>query len=189
MITNEQLAQWHKEFENNRKRHLSPHFREWDDFVRWRQHRPLHRRIVIPDFDGPGDHLYEDQLGWQYENFQEVKTNVSRDLFKTYMLKWWHNCGFYYVDNDTLYGFHAEGNPVIFKKLARDRSQPYIGWQIGTIDTHEQEGEEILGVYEEPEEDDEDLELWFLSIWNTLTINGKTLEEVLERSYICYLSM
>ena len=82
MITNEQFVQWHKEYEHLKR--YCGWIGDWDFFVRWRQHRPMQRKIVIPDFDGPGKHLYEDMLGWQYEDKQEVKSSVSRVLFETY---------------------------------------------------------------------------------------------------------
>ena len=184
MITNEQLVQWHKEFENAKAIH--DWIGGWDDYVRWRQHRPMQRKIVIADFNGPGKHLYEDMLGWQYEDKQEVKSSVSRVLFETYVIDWAHNFSFYYVDNDTFYGFHAQGNPIYFKKLERDRSQPCIGWQCEG-NPHPRDGEEILGVYEVPEDSDD--ETAWRTMWDTIKIDGKSLEEVIQRSYIILLSL
>lgn len=179
MITNEQLVQWHKEFEREKENHNW--IGDWESYVRWRQHRPMQRKIVISDFGGPGDHLYEDMLGWQYEHRQEVKSSVSRVLFETYVIDWAQNFCFYYVDNDTFYGFHAQDNPIYFKKLPRDYSEPYIGWQCEG-DPHPKEGEEILGIFEVPTDSDDET-VW-RTMWDTIKIDGKSLEEVIQRSYI-----
>lgn len=179
MATETQLKKWRKEYD-----YIKP-LSSWEAYVRMREHTPEQRKIIIKDFDGPLQHLYEDMLGWQYAQKEEVKSSVSRVIFETYVIDWAHNFSFYYIDNDTFYGFHAQGNPIYFKKLARDRTQPHIGWQCDG-DPHEQEGEEILGIYEVPE-DSEDETSW-RAMWDMITIDGKSLEEVIQRSYIIYLS-
>lgn len=77
---------------------------------------------------------------------------------------------FYYLDNDTFYGIHTEQLPIEFKILPRDKNEPFIGWQCDG-DTHE-DGE-VLYSFNNADE-----------IWDTVRIDGKTLEEVLERSLI-----
>ena len=54
----------------------------------------MQREIVIADFNGPGKHLYENMLGWQYEDKKEVKSSVSRVLFETFVIDWAHNFSF-----------------------------------------------------------------------------------------------
>ena len=179
MATEKQLKKWREEFD-----YIKP-FCTWDAYIEIREHTPEQRKIVIKDFDGPRQHLYEDMLGWQYDNKEEVKSSVSRVIFEKYVIDWSHNFSFYYVDNDTFYGFHAQGNPIYFKKLARDRSKPYIGWQCDG-DPHPNDGEEILGVYEVPVDSDD--ETAWRTMWDTIKIDDKSLEEVIQRSYIIFLS-
>lgn len=88
--------------------------------------------LLDEHFGGQGSHLYEDQLGWQYETKQEYKSNVSRVLFETIVIELWYNFSFYYVDNDTLYGFHMEGNPVCFKKITTEKKRTVHRMAIGS---------------------------------------------------------
>ena len=84
------------------------------------------------------------------------------------------NMSFYYLDNDTFYGIHSEKLPIEVKGLPRNRTEPYIGWQCEG-DTHD-DGK-VLYSFDRPED-----------IWDAVIINGKTLEEVLERSFIIGLN-
>ena len=84
------------------------------------------------------------------------------------------NLAFYYIDNDTFYGIHSEEFPILVKELPRDRTEPYIGWQCDG-DTHD-EGK-VLYSFDKAED-----------IWDNVRIDGKPLEEVLERSYIIGLN-
>lgn len=132
------------------------------------------RKIAIKDFYGEGEHVYVDELGWRELQRQEAKSSVSKEIWNFEIVKVGLNLGFYYIDNDTFYGLHNEEYPIEFKILPRDRSEKYIGWQCDG-DTHEKG--EVL--YSFDNEND---------IWDTVKIDGKSLEEVLERSYIVYLT-
>lgn len=132
------------------------------------------RKIVIPNFYGEGEHIYEDQLGWQPDTKQEAGTIISRKIFKFEVEEVGLNLSFYYLDNDTFYGIHRECYPIKCKILPRDRSEKYIGWQCDG-DTHK-DGIVIASF------DDEH------KIWDNLKIEGHSLEEVLARSYILGLN-
>ena len=133
----------------------------------------MERKVIIKEFFGPGQDLHEDQLGWQEEEKREARSLVSKDVFDTEVVKIGWNLTFYYVDNDTLYGIHAEELPTPVKLLPRDRDEPYIHWQFKS-DTHEDCP--VIASFEDPRE-----------IWDNLKIDGKSLEEVLERSFIVAL--
>ena len=128
------------------------------------------RKIAIENFYGEGKHVYADQLGWQPEERKEARTSVSKEIFEYEIVRVGLNMSFYYLDNDTFYGIHTEQLPIEFKILPRDKNEPFIGWQCDG-DTHE-DGE-VLYSFNNADE-----------IWDTVRIDGKTLEEVLERSLI-----
>lgn len=132
------------------------------------------RKIVLPDFYGKGDHVYEDELGWREEMKKEARSMVSKENFDYHVVTVGLNLGFYYIDGDTFYGIHTEQYPIEVKILPRDRTEEYIGWQC-RVDTHD------IGKVIASFDDEHD-------IWDNLRINGKTLEEVLERSYIMALN-
>lgn len=128
------------------------------------------RRIALKDFYGEGRHIYEDQIGWDEQNRWEARSMVSKEIYDFFVTDMGLNLTFYYIDDDTFYGIHRERYPIQVKILPRDRSEEFIGWQC-EADTHD-EGEVIASF-----DDEQD-------IWDNLRINGKTLEQVLERSYI-----
>ena len=128
------------------------------------------RKIAIENFYGDGEHVYVDQLGWQPDERKEARSSVSQEIFEYEIVRIGLNMSFYYIDNDTFYGIHTERLPIEFKILPRDRKEPFIGWQCDG-DTHD-DGE-VLYSFNNADE-----------IWDTVRINGKALEEVLERSLI-----
>ena len=132
------------------------------------------RKIAIRDFYGKGRHIYEDQLGWPWEAKREAGSLVSKTIFDFEVVEVGLNLAFYYIDNDTFYGIHREEIPIECKVFPRDRTNEYIGWQCDS-DTHK-DGE-VIASFEDPHD-----------IWDNLKIDGKSLEEVLERSYITYLT-
>lgn len=132
------------------------------------------RKIAVENFYGDGKHIYVDELGWRPEERQEARTSVSKEIFDFEVVEVGLNLAFYYIDNDTFYGIHSEVFPIEVKELPRDRTEPYIGWQCEG-DTHDKG--KVLYSFEKAED-----------IWDNVRINGKTLEEVLERSYIIGLN-
>ena len=128
------------------------------------------RKIVLRDFYGDGKHIYEDMLGWIEENKREARSLVSKEIYDFYVTRAGLKLGFYYLDDDNFYGINRERCPYKVSILPRDRSEKYIGWQC-EVDVHD-EGE-VIASFDDVND-----------IWDNLRINGKTLEEVLERSYI-----
>ena len=139
-----------------------------------KRHKLGIRTIVVNDFFGENEHLYLDQLGWTAREKQEARSFVSKEIFEFEVVKVGLNLAFYYVNNDTFYGIHTERIPIEVKVLPRDRdSSLYVNSQCKG-DTHA-EGEVIFSC------DDRSL------LWDGIRIDGKTLEEVLNRSYIITL--
>lgn len=132
------------------------------------------RKIVLPDFHGEGKDLYEDELGWPLYIKKEAGSMVSREIFRDQVEDVGLNLGFYYVDDDTFYGIHRERYPINCKILPRNKSKKYIGEQCDG-DTHPK------GIVIASFDDEKD-------IWDNLKIDGKSLEEVLSRSYIMFLN-
>lgn len=132
------------------------------------------RKIAVHNFYGEGKHIYVDELGWRPEERQEARSSVSKEIFDFEVVEVGLNLAFYYIDNDTFYGIHSEEFPIEVKELPRDRTELYIGWQCDG-DTHD-EGK-VLYTFDKAED-----------IWDNVRIDGKTLEEVLERSYIIGLN-
>lgn len=136
----------------------------------------LTEQIVFPNFFEDGKHLFANQLGWQPNHKSEAHSVVSKEIFDCFIVGCKLNLSFYYVDNDTFYGLHTEGNPIEFKILPRDTSQPFIDWQCDG-DTHK-DGQVLYSFSFDNIE----------QIWDTITIDNKSLEEILERSYIMCLN-
>lgn len=137
--------------------------------------RLRNRKIVVRDFFGDGDHLYEDQLGWTKREKREARSLVSKEIFEHEVVTVGLNLAFYYVDNDTFYGIHTESLPIEVKVLPRDTpDSPYTNSQCKG-DTHVH-GEVIFSCCDSRE------------LWNGVKIDGKTLEEVLNRSLIITLN-
>lgn len=134
----------------------------------------LKRKIAIPNFYGEGKHVYEDELGWPLYAKKEAGSVVSKEIFSDQVVEVGFNLSFYYIDNDTFYGIHRERYPIECKILPKNREEKYIGWQCDG-DTH-RDGKVIASF------DDEH------NIWDNLKINGHSLEDVLERSYIIALN-
>lgn len=129
------------------------------------------RSIAVKYFFGENDHLYIDQLGWTTREKQEAQSFVSKEIFDFEVVKVGLNLAFYYVDNDTFYGIHTECLPIEVKVLPRDKNDsPYINSQCKG-DTHA-EGEVIFSCNDRKE------------LWDGIRIDGKTLEDVLIRSFI-----
>lgn len=103
-----------------------------------------------------------------------MSDEVRKKIFEVEVVEVGLNLAFYYVDNDTFYGIHTESYPIECKILPRDRTEKYIGWQC-QADTH-LDGEVIASFDDEHQ------------IWDNLRIGGKSLEEVISRSYIMALN-
>ena len=129
------------------------------------------RKIVLKDFYVDGEHIYEDMLGWDEDCKKEARSMVSKEIYDFYVTRTGLKLGFYYIDDDSFYGINREVWPYRVYKLYRDLSIKHLGYQT-SVDNFSDEGEVIASFDDEHD------------IWDNLRINGKTLEEVLERSYI-----
>ncbi len=132
--------------------------------------------VVVPNFFGEGKNLEAWQLGWQPENRMETKFSVSKKIFQTYVEIGHFNMIFYYVEDGNFYGFHAENCPIPVFRLKKEANR-YPIYQIESQDTHDYMNGELL--YMIPCDD---------SVWDTVKINGKSLEEVLKHFYIVNIS-
>lgn len=132
------------------------------------------RKIAIPNFFGEGKHAYEDQIGWFEGDRKEARSNVSREVFE-YNMRIGRNLTFYFIDNDTFYEFFGELQHVVLAKPPRDMSEEYTGWQCDEGSDFPSECE-IVQSYDS-----------YKDIWNNTIIDGKTLDYVLDHSYIVEL--
>ena len=133
--------------------------------------RNTNRRIVVPDFYGPGEHIYDDQLGWSLRERTEVRSNISKEIFEFRVIRQGFNLSFYYVDNDEFYRIFGELSSIELRQPDRDYSQKYKAWQV------DEYFNACQGTLLQEFENDDD-------VWDGIIIDGKHLEDVLERSYI-----
>ena len=131
-------------------------------------------KVLIKEFWRKGEDLTAGQLGWQRLEKEEARSLVSKEIFEFEVVEVGWNMSFYYLDNDTFYGIHRERFPIEVKILPRDRTIPYLNSQC-KCDTH-MDGEVIASFDDEHD------------IWDNLKIDGKSLEEVIERSVIIVLN-
>lgn len=132
--------------------------------------------IVARDFFGPGKNLERWQLGWSVDNRIEAKTSVSRKIFEYYVEDGGFNIVFFYLGDGRFYGIHAEECPTPVFRFKKEEAE-YLYDQLGNQDTHDYDDGEIL--YNVPCDK---------KIWNVVRIDGKSLEEVLQNSYIVNIS-
>ena len=128
--------------------------------------------VVTPNFFGEGVDLEAWQLGWDFDAKLEAKSSVSKNIFNFYICELSRNMVFYYVGDGNFYGIHTEENPTPVFTIHKDTSDPIIFNQIDG-DTHKYEDELVLYWFEDDTQ-----------IWDTVRIDGKSLEEVLQHSYI-----
>ena len=130
--------------------------------------------VVVPNFFGEGKNLEAWQLGWQQDEKVEAKSSVSKKIFHYFVEDMARNMIFFYLGDGNFYGIHACPIPVFRFKKEPER---YIYDQLGNQDTHDYMHGELL--YMIPCDE---------SVWDTVKIDGKSLEEVLLNSYIVNIS-
>lgn len=138
-------------------------------------------KVLVEDFFDKGKPLYSSQLGWTEENRREVKTSVSKKIFETY-LRLGYNMIFYNTEDGEFYGMHSEDDPSPVFKFKRYQSSPIIMEQLvgpedEYVDTHDYRDGDIITWLNDGE-----------SAWDTLKINGKSLEDFIQHSYIVSIS-
>ena len=115
------------------------------------------------------------ELGWNEECIRDAQSEDPKEIFNFF----WQNFFsiiFYYVDDGKFYELFMESEPHKFWRIpkCKDWDGKFIGRQI-LWESH-LEGEVLM-------EFDDDTDLW-----NTLSVNGKPIGEVLERSYIAEIN-
>lgn len=134
------------------------------------------QRVIIPNFFGAEEPLLSSQIGWSEQEKREAKSSVSKKIFNYFIEDCGRNMMFYYIKDGNFYGIHAEicPTPVFrFKKVPAE----YIYDELGDQDTHDYQSGDILCWVDKGHD-----------IWDVVTIDGKSLEEVLQDSYIVNIS-
>lgn len=133
-------------------------------------------QVVKKDFFGPGEDLEAWQLGWDFDYKLEAKSSVSKKIFNYFIVECGFNMIFYYLDDGNFYGIHTEISPTPvfrFKKIEALYEDDKIGGQ----DTHDYYKGDILYWVDDQH-----------NIWDIVKIDGKSLEEVIQHSYIVNIS-
>ncbi len=132
--------------------------------------------VVAFDFFGQGKNLEAWQLGWQQAEKVEAKSSVSKKIFQYFVEDMARNMIFFYLGDGNFYGIHAEDCPTpVFRFKKKQGDFTYD--QLGDRDTHDYAEDEIM--YMVPFDE---------SVWDTVKIDGKSLEEVLQNSYVVNIS-
>ena len=134
-------------------------------------------KMLVPNFyRSTEDHaIYESDLGWQQWAVDDSMYTESSKIFYYYIVEVGLNMLFYYADDGWFYVIETEKEPNI--EVRRLNKDPYWDGKYLTQSTKFGVGTcrpgEILYTIHRRED-----------IWDTVKINGKSLEEVLARSVI-----
>ncbi len=135
----------------------------------------IQRKIAIKDFYGKGQHVYEDEMGFDQQHKSEARSLVAREVFRYHVEEVGFNLAFYYPHTDTFYAIFKDVWPVRVKTLPRDRRRSdFIGWQCD-CDPHDED--QLIATFDDISE-----------VWDGLKIDGKDFEEVIMNSYIVALN-
>ena len=134
-------------------------------------------KVLVENFyEHTKDHaIYESDLGWTQRDINDAGFTESSKIFYYHIVQWGFNMSFYYVDDGNFYTIETELEPNIeVRRIFKDPNwdgkyliQSVMCW----ADTCSPG--EILYIIHRRED-----------IWDTVKINGKSLEEVLARSVI-----
>lgn len=140
----------------------------------------MERQILIKNFwrvGNDGDrNLYENDLGWSESCRKDARSDYSEYIFRYYVEDVGLNILFYWVEDGNFYSIETEKSPVEIRRINLNPNWngecelTKAGSDLGP--TTSSNGE-ILQTFNDPTE-----------IWSNLTINGVSLEKVLERSVI-----
>lgn len=138
------------------------------------------RKILIKNFWRVGNNgdrnLYEEDLGWSVESKKDAMSDYPEHIFRYFVEDVGLNILFYWLEDRNFYVIKTENLPVEFVRI-----KPNPNWdgkcELTKADsdlgpTTASEGE-ILQTFEDPSE-----------IWSNLSINGTSLETVLDHSVI-----
>lgn len=132
------------------------------------------RKIAIKDFFNPSEHLYEDELGFNASDKKEARSVITREIFEYYICLVRLQMVFYHLDTDKYYSISTMAEPIKVKILPRNLDEPIIYWQ---CEHDADEDGEVIATFENEED-----------IWDNLRIDGKSLEEIIPRSFITALN-
>lgn len=131
----------------------------------------IERRIAYRDFYGSGEHIYEDRLGFTADIRDEMRSNVTHDIFVYALGILGYEMGFFYLCNETYYFIATMEDPIQVVELPRDLNESrFVGWQC-VVDNYSIG--KVLATYDNVEE-----------LWENFRIDGKSLEEVIPHSYL-----
>lgn len=140
----------------------------WEKFMLQRNSL---RDIVIPEFYGPNDHLYRDELGCPIELRRSARTANAYKVFD-YLMNLWANVDIFDPVTHIWWGIHAERKLAPVGRMPYDPTQPYEMMRWGQ-DTHDMEEKDIVCYVIEPQE-----------LWRQHVFAGRTLEELFRDGYI-----
>lgn len=128
-------------------------------------------------FGNNGDrNLYEDDLGWNEASRKDARSDYPEYIFRYFVEDVGLNILFYWLEDRNFYAIKTEKTPVEFLRI-----KPNPNWdgkcELTKADsdlgpTTASEGE-LLQTFENPSE-----------VWSNLSINGVSLEAILEKSVI-----
>lgn len=142
----------------------------WDKF---QLQRNSQRDIAIPDFFGPNDHLYRDQLGVPYDIRRGARTANSYHVY-TYLMNMCSNVMDFDPVTHIWWGIHAERWPAPVGRMPYDPSQPYEMWRWGQ-DTHDMLAADVVAHIDGDN---------YRDFWREPVLQGRTLEEVFRDGYM-----
>lgn len=122
------------------------------------------------------DHaIYESDLGWRQRDIDDAFSTESSKVFDYHIVECGFNMSFYYVDDGCFYTIETELEPNIevrriFKNPKWDGK--YLLHSVRYAASTNAPGEILYALHRRED------------IWNTVRINGMSLEEVLSRSVI-----
>lgn len=134
-------------------------------------------KMLIQNFyQSTKDHaIYESNLGWTQRDINDALSTESSKVFNFHIVECGFNMSFYYVDDGCFYAIETELEPNI--EVRRIFKNPnwdgiYLLHSVMYAAGTNAPGEILYTLHHRED------------IWETVRINGKSLEEVLSRSVI-----
>lgn len=128
-------------------------------------------KVVIDNWMESHPVITTEELGWSEECILDAMSEDPKEIFDFFCRNFF-SIIFYFIDDGNFYELFFESDPHKFWRIPKQKNWDgeFVGRQI-RWENHE-EGEVLF-------EFDDDTDLW-----NELKIDGKSIGEVLERSYI-----
>lgn len=119
--------------------------------------------------------IYESDLGWNDDNRLDAGFTESAKVFYYYIVEVGFNLSFYYVDDGCFYVIETEKEPNIeVRRIFKDPNWDgeYLLHSVMYCASTNAPGEILYTIHRRED------------VWDTVNINGKSLEEVLAHSVI-----